>query len=424
MKKIIRFSLLLVHSLIILSCSKHEDYVDPYAFTVNQSLELKPNTVALAIMIDPIYSGNPKNYLLSILADGTVDTLKVTDTNGNDVSNLLIPMALENLNADLTLITFARNANIATDAYILNKKTNSFINVSEFGIPEGLEYQSSPVKTFVVNAEDDSYYYVSRTSNFNQRITELKILGSTITGSYITPDSMQIYGFDRDIDGNFWITYVGSNISKNVIVNKNMKKISASQPLPQRAFWLSANQTFNFNYEGNIFNSLYNSTTEIMTFPQRTNNLNFPYKGTYFRAKFSDYMYLFDSRNLIIDNKSNITISTTAFDHDRITAADYSISTKEAYIAVKPNSGTEALYKYSMNSGTVSNSILVADGLYEYYDIEALEDGNFYFSAKRLSDNKIILAKSTAAGVITVLSDNFTGQVGYIEKTIEYTNKY
>jgi hypothetical protein len=425
MKKVIKSTVLLILSGIILSCGKHEEYVDPYNFTVNQTVVLKPNTIALAIMADPIYSGLPMNYLLSILADGTVDTVRIRDTNGNDISELLIPMALENLNEDLTLITFARNTNAATDVYVLNKKTNSFIDVSQFGIPIGLQFQFSPVKSFVVNAENDSYYYISRTNNGNQRITELEIMAGAFTGSYITPDSMQMGGFDRDKDGNFWLSFFGQN--GEVIVNKDMQKLSSGQSLPQRTYWLSANQTFNYwtnivVASENIISADYDLASNTMAFPRIGYSSRFPYKGKYFRAKFSDYMYLFDY-DVIVDDKSTITLLTSPFHY--IVAADYSISTKTATIAASQVSGgAQTLYKVVMNNGVVTNSTLIASGLYEYYDIEVLESGDFYFSAKRLADNKIILAKSTDAGVVTVLSDKFTGKVGYIEKITEYTNKY
>ncbi|MFN8417591.1 MAG: hypothetical protein U0U66_14775 [Cytophagaceae bacterium] len=106
-----------------------------------------------------------------------------------------------------------------------------------------------------------------------------------------------------------------------------------------------------------------------------------------------------------------------------IKAIDYSVSLKTAYAAAATSLNSTSLTKLVFNNNTVTQTSIINDGIYKIEEIEVLEDGSLYFSGKRLSDDKFVLAKCSSTGSVTILG-TFDKKIFHIEKTTEYIDRY
>jgi hypothetical protein len=132
-----------------------------------------------------------------------------------------------------------------------------------------------------------------------------------------------------------------------------------------------------------------------------------------------------DGYNFLYNQNSTFTSSQMKESLGIITSFDYSVSNKLAYISTKSSfsDNYSNLVKIEFSGTTITETEIINNSEYDIYDIEVFEDGSFYYSGLRLSDNKYFIGFCTSTGTLEdiILLDS---KVSKVLKTTEYVNRF
>jgi hypothetical protein len=415
--------------IIFCSCKKEKD-VDPYEFTVNE-ISIKDST-KLLFATTPEESNlgmADSNELFQISSKDLVSKFKINSSTGNNVSSMFKPAKLSNVSEKYFMMTISRNTGSGSEGYLLNKSTNELISISpNRKVPVNGGFADILNHPFTLNDGKGSVYYIAYdVSNGNSSLAKINInnpSASTIT--YLTPDSIKrVTSFDVDKDGNIMADVDGVSRKRWFMVfNANTMKIVPD--FYPNQYFVGPNGYFYYPANGYMKKCEYNSGSgfSFSNYYDLLNNglnSNF-YRENLYRIQLSDKLVVLNDNTFFeFSNTANTIKKNTSVPLLKTKWIDHSKALGHLYVAGESASGQETIFNIDLSN--YSYTTYPAPGKYNFYEIEAFEDGTIYATAKRKSDSKNVVLKFAPDGTETVLYDQLGTKKGiWLEKVTEYVN--
>lgn len=403
----------------IQSCiSTQEKYVDPYNFTLSSQVTIPLLTKGLAIMGDINYSLTTNTKLVAILED-TLITVNLTDVNGQNVNDKMFPVYIESLDENWVIGAFisGTGSSLPNKILLINISTGEIKDISSYG-----QLRERPKKTLVVKRGVNNYGIIA--NGIKNGILKISIQNNIPIINTFFSDTMSINDFMVDKDENFIIEYENSSNLKHVFLNKEFQKVYYINNLNFSYTLLDVDSKINFLSSSNQYKRFTNSNNIASL--ENSFNVGLFFHNYYTkRCVFNNAMYLMDGYNFLYNQNSTFTSSQMKESLGIITSFDYSVSNKLAYISTKSSfsDNYSNLVKIEFSGTTITETEIINNSEYDIYDIEVFEDGSFYYSGLRLSDNKYFIGFCTSTGTLEdiILLDS---KVSKVLKTTEYVNRF
>jgi len=414
------------------SCKNKGEDVSPYTFNVNS---ISTQDVKLFFIIkDETVPGTSTSRLVKIKSDDTVESMELKDANGNAVSDKLRPVALSNANPDFMLMSFAREGDAAVSGYLVNKRTGGITAIDQIsgGAPTS-EYYGTHLNYPLSYYDGSNYLYFIAKKGISQK-TLVRV--STVNPNYIAginmlPDSVLFMNsFGVDADKNIMVSttvQTANGTFKDYFYVFNSSS-SAILPISARSsYWVGP--TGNFNYlvpaatkttKVMYSNNSFSFTPDI---DLAANNISsyFNNRESY-RISFGDKFIMVSGAKIVeLDNAANTPKQITTVPVSNQKWVDHSQTNGLIFIAGENASGQQTIFKIDIATN-YAYTTYPTPGKYNFYEIEAFEDGTVYATAKRNSDGKYVILKFAPNGTETLLNETLNKQGIWLEKVTEFTN--
>ena len=368
-------------------------------------------------------STSDSNKIFKITDTGYVEEVRYIDEDGNQITMMNQPVAINTINDNFIFVGFGWDTWIK-NAYIVRKSDGAVFCLDDVGVPiegGGIYFNEQLIKT----DNENNIYYTSKcitTTDIYNKLVKISLNNSDFLSAItISPSTDSVGKFYVDRDGN--VFYTGFSITGNRTPITRLKKANGGLANLNNIFdycWIGLDGKIYYCGEWTeqgieikriSVDSSYNVIDEIYDYAENYIYLNGSYKiDMTYRIVFISGAAIYELYN---DPGIPRPVNLTSLNIGTVMA----VTSSDNYYYIAGSATNNDTFLIKINPTDDSYIDLLPRNDYEVYAFTASETDGIVFNALRMSDGKKVLGKvGINGGDVTMLDEESNAQVICLER--------